>query len=198
MIIAIFHEKLIWPPVPAISKLKRHLLDLTLWTTVLWATTAIDRWRHICFYWKLSTTGGENRCGVALGDNPFFTWMNIFFEWINWDCFEWIHSLNEYFSTNNWRIIEWIKTCDILNKKKKCEKVNPNTVFLDEKNAVFVQWLSEALGDNPISIWMNISFEWIVWNFFWMNKFFEWIIWFCFWIENWIEWFFSVIQCLNE
>ena len=49
MIIAVFHEKLIWPPVRAISKLKRHLLDLTLWTTVLWATTAIDRWRHICF-----------------------------------------------------------------------------------------------------------------------------------------------------
>ena len=53
MIIAVFHEKLIWPPVRALSKLKRHLLDLTLWTTVLWATTAIDRWRHICFHWLL-------------------------------------------------------------------------------------------------------------------------------------------------
>ena len=52
MIIAVFHKKLIWPPLPAISKLKRHLLDLTLWTTVSWATTAIHRWRHICFYWK--------------------------------------------------------------------------------------------------------------------------------------------------
>ena len=52
MIIAVFHEKLIWPPVRAISKLKRHLLDLTLWTTVLRATTTIDRWRHMYFYWK--------------------------------------------------------------------------------------------------------------------------------------------------
>ena len=32
---------------------------------------------------------------IALGDNQFFTWMNIFFEWIIWDCFEWINSLNE-------------------------------------------------------------------------------------------------------
>ena len=40
------------PHIMAISKLKRHLLDLTLWTTVLRATTAINRWRHICFYWK--------------------------------------------------------------------------------------------------------------------------------------------------
>ena len=30
MIIAVFHKKLIQPPVPALSKLKRHLLDLTL------------------------------------------------------------------------------------------------------------------------------------------------------------------------
>ena len=50
MIIAVFHKKLIWPPVRALSKLKRHLLDLTLWTTVLWATTSIDRWRHICVH----------------------------------------------------------------------------------------------------------------------------------------------------
>ena len=50
MIIAVFHKKLIWPPVRALSKLKRHLLDLTLWTTVLRATTTIDRWRHICFH----------------------------------------------------------------------------------------------------------------------------------------------------
>ena len=52
MIIAVFHKKLIWPPVRALSKLKRHLLDLTLWTTVLRETTVIDRWRHMCFYWK--------------------------------------------------------------------------------------------------------------------------------------------------
>ena len=32
---------------------------------------------------------------IAMGDNPFFTWMNIFFEWIIWDWFEWINSLNE-------------------------------------------------------------------------------------------------------
>ena len=50
MIIAVFHEKLIWPPVRAISKLKRHLLDLTLWTTVLWAIWTIDRWRHHLFW----------------------------------------------------------------------------------------------------------------------------------------------------
>ena len=50
MIIAVFHKKLIWPPVRAISKLKHHLLDLTLWTTVSRATTAIDRWRHICVH----------------------------------------------------------------------------------------------------------------------------------------------------
>ena len=50
VIIAVFHKKLIWPPVRALSKLKRHLLDLTLWTTVLRATTTIDRWRHICFH----------------------------------------------------------------------------------------------------------------------------------------------------
>ena len=49
-IIAVFHRKLICPPVRAISKLKRHLLDLTLCTTVLRAATAIDRWRHICFH----------------------------------------------------------------------------------------------------------------------------------------------------
>ena len=53
MIIAIFHKKLIWPPVRALSKLKRHLLDLTLWTTVLRATTTIDRWRHICLLLKM-------------------------------------------------------------------------------------------------------------------------------------------------
>ena len=32
---------------------------------------------------------------IALGDNKFFTWMNIFFEWIILDFFEWIDSLNE-------------------------------------------------------------------------------------------------------
>ena len=53
MIIAVFHKKLIWPPVRALSKLKRHLLDLTLWTTVLRATTTIDRWRHICLLLKM-------------------------------------------------------------------------------------------------------------------------------------------------
>ena len=52
MIIAVFHKKLIWPPVRALLKLKRHLLDFTLWTTVLKETTVIDRWRHMCFYWK--------------------------------------------------------------------------------------------------------------------------------------------------
>ena len=36
--------------------------------------------------------------GLALGDNPFFTWMNIFFEWIIFIFFEWINSLNEYFA----------------------------------------------------------------------------------------------------
>ena len=50
VIIAVFHKKLIWPPVRALSKLKRHLLDLTLWTIVLKTTPAIDRWRHICFH----------------------------------------------------------------------------------------------------------------------------------------------------
>ena len=30
MIIAVFHRKFICPPLPAISKLKRHLLDLIL------------------------------------------------------------------------------------------------------------------------------------------------------------------------
>ena len=35
MIISVFHKKFIWPPVQALSKSKRHLLDLTLWTTVL-------------------------------------------------------------------------------------------------------------------------------------------------------------------
>ena len=55
MIIAVFHRKLIWPPVRALSKLKRHLLDLTLWTTVLRATTTIDRWRHICFHLRFQS-----------------------------------------------------------------------------------------------------------------------------------------------
>ena len=32
---------------------------------------------------------------LALGDNPFFTWINNFFEWIIWNCFEWIDYLNE-------------------------------------------------------------------------------------------------------
>ena len=30
-----------------------YLLDLTLWTTVLRATTTIDRWRHICLLLKM-------------------------------------------------------------------------------------------------------------------------------------------------
>ena len=66
MIIAVFHKKLIWPPVTAISKLKRHLLDLTLWTTVLRATTTIDRWRHICLLLKMEVktdvAPSINRC----------------------------------------------------------------------------------------------------------------------------------------
>ena len=55
MIIAVFHRKLIWPHVRGLSKLKRHLLDLTLWTTVLRATTTIDRWRHICFHLRFQS-----------------------------------------------------------------------------------------------------------------------------------------------
>ena len=35
---------------------------------------------------------------IALGDNPFFTWMNIFFEWIILFFFKWMNSLNEYFA----------------------------------------------------------------------------------------------------
>ena len=66
MIIPILHKKLIWPPVRALSKLKRHLLDLTLWTTVLWAIWTIDRWRHHLFWpqqsVKTDVAPSINRC----------------------------------------------------------------------------------------------------------------------------------------
>ena len=68
---------------------------------------------------------------IALGDNLFFTWMNIFFEWIilifywmnkffEWIIFvlfEWINFLNEYF----YRIIEWI--IEWIKKYVICRKI---------------------------------------------------------------------------
>ena len=46
---------------------------------------------------------------IALGDNPFFTWMNIFFEWIIFYFF-WMNKFFEWIILDflNKRFFEWI------------------------------------------------------------------------------------------
>ena len=48
------------------------------------------------YYWFcLHFLASQDALEEALGDNPFFNWMNIFFDWIILNFLEWINSLNE-------------------------------------------------------------------------------------------------------
>ena len=83
--------------VPSVSQLRTDT-PLKLY---VWAAEGVMFYWILYFFWTLTDTffWGENDYlpadSLALGDNPFFTWMNIFFECIILDIFEWIDSLNE-------------------------------------------------------------------------------------------------------
>ena len=110
-----------------------------------------DRWRM---------SGCEfNLIGLAMGNNPFFTWMNICFEWIILDfiwmnkIFEWI--ILDFFWTNKFfewiicvlfwmnKFFEWIiLLCDWMNywmNNKKCiihKKINSQS--LEDKKVGYI------------------------------------------------------------
>ena len=84
---------------------------------------------------------------LALGDNPFFTWINIFFEWIILDFLESINFLNELFwiFLNVWNL--WMN----------------NFGFFFFWMNKFFEWIICMFS------WMNKFFEWIILLYDWMN-----------------------------
>ena len=86
--------------------------------------------------------------------------------------------MNEYFSPHNWMNYWMNKNVPYWKEKWiNFEQISPRTLFLGEKGCFWAMVVSVALGDYPIFIWMNISFEWIIWDFFeWifsLNEYFD-------------------------
>ena len=101
------YDKMFWSlvRVKKLSLFNRQMIEhrwaqeIKVWFTkqvaFLWLWEDIHTWWFNPSPNLTVNTHNTPQAMLALGDNPFFNWMNIFFEWIILNYLEWINSSNE-------------------------------------------------------------------------------------------------------